>query len=122
MLNITGRVKARVMPNVDLSPCLARQAGNVYAPNRLSSISDPVIAFLPGTRRYQLVIETATFEEVNGSAQRKTSSGQALRPALMYGHKGALSGRDAPHSRQSGNNPKAQKLTFRLGVEFSSIA
>lgn len=54
---------------LDLTPWLARQTGTAPAPNRLTSISDPVIDFLLGSRRYRLVVETATFNEVSGTAQ-----------------------------------------------------
>lgn len=56
--------------SIDLAPWLAGQAGTAPASNRLSSISDPVIDFQLGSRHYRLVIEMATFEEVDGRAQR----------------------------------------------------
>jgi hypothetical protein len=55
--------------SIDLTPWLAQQTGTAPAPNRLRSISHPVIDFLLGSRRYRLVVETATFEEVSGTAQ-----------------------------------------------------
>jgi hypothetical protein len=69
-LVITLRDTAGHEIHIDLAPWLARQSGTAPGPNRLSSISDPAIDFVLGSRRYRLVVETATFEMADGNAER----------------------------------------------------
>jgi hypothetical protein len=69
-LVITLRDAAQDETRIDLATWLARQSGTAPARNRLSSISDPAIDFTLGSRRYRLVVETATFEMADGNAER----------------------------------------------------
>lgn len=69
-LVITLRDAADDEARIDLAAWLTRQSGTAPGPNRLSSISNPAIEFALGSRRYSLVVETATFDLADGNAER----------------------------------------------------
>lgn len=56
--------------SIDLAAWLARQTGTSPAPNRLSSITEPLIDFTLGERRHRLVIELATFDTLDDKTHK----------------------------------------------------